>query len=52
MADARWTVLGLLLLAGCSGGQPAVEVGSWDDTERRIAQYAGKVVVVDLWAKW
>ena len=52
MVDVRWFVLGLLVLAGCSGGQVAVEVGSWHDTEVRIAEHVGKVVVVDLWAKW
>ena len=52
MVDMRWYGFGLLALAGCSGGQVAVEVGSWQDTELRIAEHVGKIVVVDLWAKW
>ena len=52
MVGIRWFVCGLVALAGCSGGQVAVEVGSWQDTELRIAEHVGKIVVVDLWAKW
>lgn len=52
MVGIRWFVFGLLALVGCSADQVAVEVGSWQDTELRIAEHVGKVVVVDLWAKW
>ena len=31
---------------------PAVEILSWDQTQKRLAQFRGKVVVVDVWSTY
>ena len=30
----------------------SVEVASWDDVQRMVAEHQGKVVVVDIWSNW
>jgi thiol:disulfide interchange protein len=35
-----------------STGQPTIKVANWEETQQLVAQNAGKVVVLDLWATW
>ncbi|MEO2047805.1 MAG: hypothetical protein ABGX16_14680 [Pirellulales bacterium] len=35
-----------------STGQPTIKVANWEETQQLVAQNAGKVVILDLWATW
>ena len=32
--------------------QPTIKVANWEETQQLVAQNAGKVVILDLWASW
>lgn len=32
--------------------RPTIKIGNWEETQQLVAQHAGKVVILDLWASW
>lgn len=41
-----------IISAETSTDQPTLKIANWEETQQLVAQNAGKVVILDLWATW